>query len=162
LNCCFHSFFLKPLSVTLPFAARFTAWGDSEPRAKAHSKPSESENRDSGERAKGDAGAVFDLAPKSRPGVGPVSSKRWGDGVRKKAKTNNPAFPFVWVLEFYLESAANQHGRASVFFPVGVTCRSLRPISATSKAVSGFSTKQSGGEKPLSAAANEKTSLPEY
>ena len=94
---------------------QFTAWGDSEPRAKAHSKPSESENRDSGERAKGDAGAVFDLAPKSRPGVGPVSSKRWGDGVRKKAKTNNPAFSFVWVLEFHLESAANQYGRASVF-----------------------------------------------
>ena len=32
----FMSFFLKPLSVTLPFAARFTVWGDSEPRAKAH------------------------------------------------------------------------------------------------------------------------------
>jgi hypothetical protein len=32
--------------------------------------------------------------------------------------------------------------------------------TATSKAVSGFSTKQSGGEKPLSAAASEKTSLP--
>jgi len=31
----------------------------------------------------GDAGADFDLAPKSRLGVGPVSSKRWGDGVRK-------------------------------------------------------------------------------
>jgi len=24
LICCFHSFFLKPLPVTLPFAARFT------------------------------------------------------------------------------------------------------------------------------------------
>jgi hypothetical protein len=107
-------------------------------------------------RQKGDAGAVFDLAAKSRLGVGLASSKRWGDGVRKKAKTNNLTFPFVWVLEFYLESAANQRGRASVFFPAVVICRSLRPISATSKAVSGLSTKQSGGEKPLSAAAVEK------
>jgi hypothetical protein len=30
LICCFHSFFLKPLSVTLPFAARFTGLGDSD------------------------------------------------------------------------------------------------------------------------------------
>jgi hypothetical protein len=29
---------LKPLSVTLPFAARFTDWGDSKPCAGAHSK----------------------------------------------------------------------------------------------------------------------------
>jgi hypothetical protein len=28
LICCFHSFFLKPLSVTLPFAARFTGCKD--------------------------------------------------------------------------------------------------------------------------------------
>jgi hypothetical protein len=51
--CCFHSFFLKPLSVTLPFAARFTVLGDSEAVREVHSKPSESKNRDSGERAKG-------------------------------------------------------------------------------------------------------------
>jgi hypothetical protein len=38
----FIAFFLKPLSVTLPFAARFTVWGDTEPRAGAHSRPSES------------------------------------------------------------------------------------------------------------------------
>jgi hypothetical protein len=40
---------LKPLSVTLPFAARFTAWGDSEPRAKRIQPISESKSRDSGE-----------------------------------------------------------------------------------------------------------------
>jgi hypothetical protein len=39
---------------------------------------------------KGDAGAVFDLAPKSRPGVGPASSKRWGDGRRKKGEDKQP------------------------------------------------------------------------
>jgi len=39
---------LKPLSVTLPFAARFTDWGDSEPRAKAHQESSGSRKRDSG------------------------------------------------------------------------------------------------------------------
>jgi len=110
LICCFHSFFLKPLSVTLPFAARFTAWGDNEPRAKAHSKPSESENRDSGERAKGDAGAVFDLAPKSRPGVGPVSSKRWGEGGRKKDEDKQPN---IQTRKFYScpESVENWRGR---------------------------------------------------
>jgi hypothetical protein len=30
-------FLVKPLSVTLPFAARFTGAGDSGPRAKVHS-----------------------------------------------------------------------------------------------------------------------------
>jgi hypothetical protein len=30
------AFFLKPLSVTLPFAARFTDGGESKPCAKAH------------------------------------------------------------------------------------------------------------------------------
>jgi hypothetical protein len=39
LICCFHSFFLKPLSVTLPFAARFTDGGDSEPCAKCIQNP---------------------------------------------------------------------------------------------------------------------------
>jgi hypothetical protein len=43
---------LKPLSVTLPFAARFTWLGDSEAVREVHSKPSESKNRDSGEMAK--------------------------------------------------------------------------------------------------------------
>jgi hypothetical protein len=33
---------LKPLSVTLPFAARFTDWGDSKPRTTAHQKLGES------------------------------------------------------------------------------------------------------------------------
>jgi hypothetical protein len=47
----------------------------------------------------------------------------------KKAKANNHTFPFDWVLEFCPESAANQHGRVSVFFPAVVTCRSLRPKS---------------------------------
>ena len=41
---------------------------------------------------RGDAGAVFDLAPKSRLGVGPVSSKRRGDGGRKKGEENNLTF----------------------------------------------------------------------
>jgi hypothetical protein len=37
-------------------------------------------------RRKGDAGAVFDLAAELRLGVGLASSKRWGDGVRKKGE----------------------------------------------------------------------------
>ena len=39
---------------------------------------------------RGDAGAVFDLAPKFRLGVGPASSKRWGDGGRKKGEDKQP------------------------------------------------------------------------
>jgi hypothetical protein len=41
----------------------------------------------------GDAGAVFDLAPVYRLGVGPVSSKWWGDGVRKKGEEKQPEMP---------------------------------------------------------------------
>ena len=44
----FMSFFLKPLTVTLPFAARFTDGGGSQPCAGAHREFSESGNRDSG------------------------------------------------------------------------------------------------------------------
>jgi hypothetical protein len=48
---------------------------------------------------KGDAGAVFDLAPKFRLGVGPVSSKRWGDGGRKTGEDKQRDFvPLVVVL----------------------------------------------------------------
>jgi len=36
-----------------------------------------------------DAGAICDLAPDYRLGVGPVSSKWLGDGVRKKGEENN-------------------------------------------------------------------------
>jgi len=50
---------LKPLSVTLPLAARFTAWGDSEPRAKCIQQISESGNRDSGEKGNGATLARF-------------------------------------------------------------------------------------------------------
>jgi hypothetical protein len=62
--------------------------GDSDAVREVHSKPSESKNRDSGERGKGDAGAVFDLAPK----VGSVSDKRAANGrvaacVKKAKKT---------------------------------------------------------------------------
>jgi hypothetical protein len=96
LICCFHSFFLKPLSVTLPFAARFTGWGDTEPRAKCIKIPAKAKTVTVAKGQKGDAGAVFDLAPKSRLGVGPVSSKRWGDGGRKKGEEKQPSFhPFL-------------------------------------------------------------------
>ena len=41
---------------------------------------------------RGDAGAVFDLAPKSRRGVGPASSKRRNDGGRKIGEDKQPNF----------------------------------------------------------------------
>ena len=71
LICCFHSFFLKPLSVTLPFAARFTVWGDSEPCAKRIQNPAKAKTVTVAKGQRGDAGAVFDLAPN----VGSVSDQ---------------------------------------------------------------------------------------
>ena len=59
------------------------------PCAKCIQNPAKAKTVTVSKGQKGDAGAVFDLAPKSRPGVGPVSSKRWGDGVRKKGEENN-------------------------------------------------------------------------
>jgi hypothetical protein len=60
--CCFHSFFLKPLSVTLPFAARFTDGGDSETCATRIQNPAKAKTVTEAEGEAGDAGAVFDLA----------------------------------------------------------------------------------------------------
>jgi hypothetical protein len=98
LICCFHSFFLKPLSVTLPFAARFTD-GETASRARKRiEEPAKAKTVTVAKGQRGDAGAVFDLAPESRFGVGPVSSKRWGDGGRKKRRRQTtiltPSFGF--------------------------------------------------------------------
>jgi hypothetical protein len=56
---------------------------------------------------------VLDLAPNYWLGVGPVSSKWWGDGGRKKGEDKHtdflpPAGPLPW---FCPESAVNCHGR---------------------------------------------------
>jgi hypothetical protein len=92
LICCFHSFFLKPLSVTLPFAARFT-YGKTTGRARKRiEKSAKAKTVTVAKGQKGDAGAVFDLVPKSRPGIEPVSNKRWGGGVRKKGEDKQPDF----------------------------------------------------------------------
>jgi hypothetical protein len=92
LICCFHSFFLKPLSVTLPFAARFTD-GETASRARsAFKKPAKAKSVTVAKGQRGAAGAVFDLAPKYRRGVGPVSSKWWGDGGRKKGEDKQPDY----------------------------------------------------------------------
>ena len=83
---------MKPLSVNLPFAARFTELGDSETRAWRIEEPAKAKTVTVEEGKEGDAGAVFDLARKSRLVVGPVSSKRWVMAGVKKAKTNNLTF----------------------------------------------------------------------
>jgi hypothetical protein len=89
--CCFHSFFLKPLSVTLPYAARFATLGDSAAAREVHSHTQRKQRTVTvAKRPKGDAGAVFGLAAKFRLGVGLASSKRWGDGVRKKGEETQP------------------------------------------------------------------------
>jgi hypothetical protein len=86
--CCFHSFFLKPLSVTLPFAARFTWWETAQPCAKCIQNPAKAKTVTVAKGQKGDAGAVFDLAPR----LGSVSDKRAANGgvmacVEKAKKT---------------------------------------------------------------------------
>jgi hypothetical protein len=68
---------LKPLSVTLPFAARFTDGGDSQPRARAHSKnPAKAKTVTAAEGQAEAAGAVFDLASN----LGWVSDQRAANG----------------------------------------------------------------------------------
>jgi len=67
---------LKPLSVTLPYAARFTA-GETASRApKRIEKPAKAKTVTVTKGGSGGAGAVFDLAPSYRLGVGPASSRR--------------------------------------------------------------------------------------
>jgi hypothetical protein len=69
------------------------------------------------------------IVSNSRLGVGPVSSKWWGDGGRKKGedKQSDSVPPAGSWLYCFPESAANQQGRGSVFHPAVLTCRSLRP-----------------------------------
>ena len=67
--------------------------GETASRAQsASNKPAKAKTVTVAKRQKGDAGAVFDLAPKFRLGVGPVSSKRWGDGGRKIGADKQPNF----------------------------------------------------------------------
>ena len=64
--------------------------GETASRAQsALNKPAKAKTVTVAKGQRGDAGAVFDLAPKCRLGVGPVSSKRWGDGGRKIGEENN-------------------------------------------------------------------------
>ncbi|MGA2541206.1 MAG: hypothetical protein ABSG78_06540 [Verrucomicrobiota bacterium] len=67
---------MKPLSVTLPFAARFTSWETAKPCAKCIENSAKAKTVTVGKRQKGDAGAVFDLAPN----FGSVSDKRAANG----------------------------------------------------------------------------------
>jgi hypothetical protein len=67
--------------------------GETASRAQsALNKPAKAKTVTVAKGQRGDAGAVFDLAPKCRLGVGPVSSKRWGDGGRKKGEDKQPDF----------------------------------------------------------------------
>jgi hypothetical protein len=109
------SFFLKPLSVTLPFAARFAGSEDSAPRAKAHQMLGGSGKRDSGERGWGDAGAIF--APASI--VGAMSDGRAANGgvtagenwMKKENLTSlPPAGPWFWPTRSLRKIAAGGHG----------------------------------------------------
>ena len=58
-------------------------------RESALKNPAKAKTVTAAERQEGDAGAVFDLAPDYRLVVGPVSSKWWGDGRRKKGEETN-------------------------------------------------------------------------
>ena len=71
----FMSFFLKPMSVTLPFADRFTD-GETASRARERIQQfSESENRDSGGKGRRRRWRCFCCRFHYRLAVGPVSSK---------------------------------------------------------------------------------------
>jgi xanthine dehydrogenase iron-sulfur cluster and FAD-binding subunit A len=79
---------LKPLSVTLPFAARFTRWETAKPCAKRIPNQAKAKTVTVAKRQKGDAGAAFDLAPE----LGSVSDRRAANGgvaacVKKAKKT---------------------------------------------------------------------------
>ena len=84
----------------------------------AFNNPAEAKTVTVVEGQEGDAGAVFDLASRFRLGVGPVSSKRWGDGGRKTGEEttlhSNPVGPW---FQFCPESAENCHGRDVMAFP---------------------------------------------
>jgi hypothetical protein len=68
-------------------------FGETASRARsAFNNPAKAKTVTAAKREIGDAGAVFDLAPKFRLGVGPVSSKRWGDGGRKNGEDKQPDF----------------------------------------------------------------------
>jgi hypothetical protein len=92
------SFFLKPLSVTLPYAARFTDRGDGKPCAKsAFNNSAKAETVTVTKGGRGGAGAVFDLSTS----IGAVSDQRAadgeGDGRRQKKgriKQPNICFPY--------------------------------------------------------------------
>jgi hypothetical protein len=90
LICCFHSFFFEPLSVTLPFAARFTFWETAKPCEKRIQNRAKAKTVTVAKGQKGDAGAAFDLAPNP----GSVSDKRAANGavtacVKKAKKTTS-------------------------------------------------------------------------
>jgi len=96
----FIAFFLKPLSVTLPYAARFATLGDSDAAREVHLTTQRKQKTVTVAKGqKGDAGAVFDLAPK----VGSVSDKRAANGgvaacIKKAKKTTMrraAAFPVM-------------------------------------------------------------------
>jgi len=63
--CCVHSFFLKPLSVTLPFAARFTGREAGSRARQRIQKLGERKNRDSGRTRRGEPLARFLKSPQT-------------------------------------------------------------------------------------------------
>jgi len=90
----FIAFFLKPLSVTLPFAARFTG-RETASRARQRIKnPAKAKTVTAAEGQEGAAGAVFDLASN----LGLVSDERAANGGVmagvKKGEDTQPNSPF--------------------------------------------------------------------
>jgi len=80
---------LKPLSVTLPFAGRFTEGGDNEQYAKCIQNPVKAKTVTLAEGGRWRRWRGFCSRFNYRLGVGLASSKRGNDGWLKKAKTNN-------------------------------------------------------------------------
>jgi hypothetical protein len=92
--CCVHSFFLKPLSVTLPFAARFTGRETASRARQRVENSAKAKTVTAAEGQEGAAGAVFDLASN----LGLVSDERAANGGVmagvKKGEDTQPNSPF--------------------------------------------------------------------
>jgi hypothetical protein len=80
--------FLKPLSVTPPFATRFTEMGGRQQAARGSALENRAKAKTvtEAEGQEGAADAVLGSLRWSRLGVGPASSERWGDGGREKRR----------------------------------------------------------------------------
>jgi len=97
LICCVHELFFETAVRHPAVCCSLHGLGRQRAaRGSAFNNPAKAKTVTAVEGKEGDAGAVFDVASRLRLGVGPASSKRWGDGVRKKGEDKQPHISPVW------------------------------------------------------------------